>query len=97
MSIPAPTEDSRRARRERFLHPSYGWCGRCGRPWAKVEPHTTYFGAYGLRGCFPLCEGCWSDLGHPEARILFYAALTDPWRLSPEERLSLGRAVAAGL
>jgi hypothetical protein len=31
------------------------------------------------RGCFPLCETCWQELGTPEARLPFYRKLWNEW------------------
>lgn len=61
----------------RLLAPGYGSCGRCRIAWLFVDYHTTNYGAG--RGMFPLCEGCWSDLGTPEARLPHYWALWLQW------------------
>jgi hypothetical protein len=71
-------------------------------PWARVEGHTTWYentkDGQPRRGCFPLCEGCWTLLGHPEARIPYYAELIEQWEqdkpVEPEVRHAIGRAVA---
>jgi hypothetical protein len=97
---PPPTDDSRRARWARFRHPSQSYCGRCGFPWAVVKEHCTPYAAGS--SCFPLCESCWKVLGHPEARIPYYATLLEVWeQQSPstdysEARRGLTHAVAAG-
>jgi len=100
MSLPPPTHDSGRATVERWLNPTYGWCLRCGRPSCCVKDHVTdYNNGHGL---FPLCEGCWTLLGHPEARIPYYKTLVDHWvsegsPKSPDDLADIARAVAAGL
>ena len=95
---PPPTHDTPWAQVERFLRPGRGCCGRCGMPWGTVEEHTTWYSEG--RGCFPLCEGCWTLLGHPEARIEYYAAMIEVWAQDgydvEEDRCAIGRAVAAG-
>jgi hypothetical protein len=96
--FPAPTHDSLKAKAARLLAPGYSYCRRCGMPWNRVKGHDTPY----LKGraCFPLCEGCWETLGHPEARIEYYAALLDAWDqdrpVEPEVRAAIGRAVANG-
>jgi hypothetical protein len=66
-------------------------------PWSRVEHHTTWYGQGW--GCFPLCEACWRTLGHPEARIGYYAAMIEEWNkgkpVEPEVRAAIGRAVAS--
>ena len=61
---------------DRFLHPGYSACGRCGLTWATVEGHDTNYDNW--NGCFPLCEGCWSKLT-PEERLPFYRQMVDEW------------------
>ena len=66
-----------------------GGCYRCRKSWKWVEPHTTNYAE--LRGCFPLCEGCWAELP-PQGRLVFYDLLVDEWiRQLPEERESYER------
>lgn len=85
----APMYDSLRARLERFLAPSYGYCYRCGRPWNRVEGHLTNYKKGS--GCFPLCEGCWSKL-HPVERLPYYDALINEWiRQLPSEVVEYDR------
>jgi hypothetical protein len=92
---PPPTHDGARARLARALAPGFSYCLRCGMPWNRVRGHDTPYG--GGRGCFPLCEDCWTLLAHPEARIEYYGALLDLWGdVDPEVRAAVGRAVAAG-
>lgn len=50
----------------------YGSCGRCRLTWNRVEPHTTMYSED--RGCFPLCESCWSSLS-PDERLPYYREL----------------------
>lgn len=60
----------------------------------------------GRRACFPLCEGCWTELGCGEARIEYYGALIEKWDrsdqragrecVSAQTRADIGRAVANG-
>lgn len=78
MSWSLPTHDSVSAKFARFRSPGYSWCLRCGMPWTKVEGHITNYGSDG-RGCFPLCEGCWTSLETPDARIEYYLTLIDEW------------------
>lgn len=100
---PPPTDDSTRAWLARRASPRYSYCLRCGYPWNRVASHSTPCGPG--RACFPLCEGCWTLLGHPEARISYYGALLDLWgsdgHMGPEEmaevRRVLTESVAAGL
>jgi hypothetical protein len=61
---------------ERAENPGYGWCYRCKRPWSSCERHLTEEGDG--RGCFPLCEECWSELS-PEKRLQFYRAMWSIW------------------
>ena len=48
----------------------HGRCLHCHMPWCLVLGHTTWF-SKGW-GCFPLCEGCWTKLAKPEARLPYY-------------------------
>ncbi len=55
----------------RLFAPGYGRCRACGTPWLFVYPHTTEYGrhtyyptqgiGWGPKGCFPLCEKCWTE------------------------------------
>ncbi len=54
---------------------NFGVCCRCGLPWGCVSEHTTWITE--SRGCFPLCEPCWRELGTPEARLPFYRAFIE--------------------
>lgn len=104
MSTFAPpiTHDTIVAKLARLASPGCSYCLRCGMPWTRVEHHTTWYETRAdggpKRGCFPLCEGCWTLLGHPEARIEYYAAMVDGWNehkpVEPETRAAIGRAVA---
>lgn len=79
-----------RARIERALHPGFGTCYCCERPWPCVEPHDTCYEAN--RACFPLCERCWRRLGTPAARLPYYERMWMCWFLgapSPEEQVRL--------
>ncbi len=67
---------------ERFYSLGYGWCECCGRPWARVEGHSTPYVECG--GCFPLCKSCWSQLT-PTARLPFYRALWEKWEQQGSE------------
>jgi hypothetical protein len=69
----APIEDTVMGKVARRVFPNYGWCERCGLPWAVVEGHITRYRTDGVvtKGCFPLCEGCWSLLT-AEERVPFY-------------------------
>jgi hypothetical protein len=94
-----PTHDSERAATERAASPGFSWCFRCGRPWNHVVGHSTRYTEHS--GCFPLCESCWTRLGHPEARIPYYRTLIEEWdrsgcTLPDEERRAIGRAVTEG-
>ena len=94
------THDSLHAKTERLMSPDKSWCLRCGRPWSRVEPHSTQYTPFSA--CFPLCEDCWSLLGNPEARIEYYKMLIDSWNaecryeLDEEEILEIGKAVDNG-
>lgn len=70
-----------RARAERLALPGMGWCYSCKRPWKSgpigVEYHLTKYTHNS--SCFPLCEGCWTELGTPELRMPFYRMLWDNW------------------
>lgn len=57
--------------------PNYGCCGACGGFWNVVEGHHTFYTSG--RGCFPLCEQCWTDLATPAARLPYYRDLFDHW------------------
>ncbi len=55
---------------------NYSGCLRCGITWQFVTPHVTSYTPY--RGCFPLCEHCWSRL-EPNGRLPYYRQLFDQW------------------
>lgn len=88
--------------------PGLGWCFRCGTGWRIVEPHVTPYDSG--TSCFPLCEGCWSDLP-PRERLPYYALLVRVWEaglkelepmgpmppLDPGIHERIGAAVMAGL
>lgn len=65
---------------EQALLPGRGTCFRCHRPWRSngigAEEHITTYSDTG--GCFPLCEGCWSELT-PDERLPYYAQLMHSW------------------
>jgi hypothetical protein len=99
-SRPQPTHDSPLAANTRYANPSKSWCFRCGMPWGVVKEHSTIWSSKG-QGCFPLCEGCWSLLGSPEARIEYYKMLIDwwnanEWTCDEDEQRAIQRAVANG-
>lgn len=93
-----PTHDSLNAYLARMLDQNRGWCLRCGMPWGAVEHHTTWYSE--RVGCSPLCEGCWTILGAPEARIEYYKTLIDRWEshatVSEDDKRDIQRAVANG-
>ncbi len=66
----------------------YGWCGKCGRTWDKVEHHVTWFRFNASRepaeGCFALCQECWCCLETPEARMPYYRELWAQWGSRPD-------------
>lgn len=79
------------------LH-GHGTCGRCGRPWCRVDEHTTPYSM--TSGCFPLCEPCWAALT-PEERLPYYETLIARWNagdhpISPETADDIRCAVLAG-
>ena len=55
----------------------YSTCFRCRTSWDRVASHSTETSDHSCS--FPLCELCWRELGTPEARLPFYAALVDEW------------------
>ena len=59
-----------------FLNDTY--CFRCYCPAYIAKPHHTHFVSSGLRGCFPLCETCWSQL-NPEKRLPYYRKVLMRW------------------
>jgi hypothetical protein len=78
----------------RLLAPGFGWCGRCGRPWKFTTYHSTAYRA--SRGCFPLCETCWSALT-PVTRVPFYRRMWLDWSHTSEvEWSAIRRAVLEG-
>lgn len=76
----------------------YGTCGRCGESWKTAKPHSTQFDQF--RGCFPLCQPCWSDLATPDARLPFYESLVAMWRtmgpIPDADHAAIVAAVMAG-
>lgn len=83
----------------RGFAPGYSHCYRCGMPWKFTESHSTMYD--GGRGCFPLCEDCWSDLT-PDERLPFYERLISDWNgkygcpIEPEKADAILAAVRAG-
>jgi len=61
---------------ERLIFPGYGSCYRCGRTWNVTKYHATNY--TGERGCFPLCEVCWSELT-PIQRLPYYHDMFSKW------------------
>lgn len=73
-----------------------------------VREHVTHYRftvidgySYPKEGCFPLCEGCWSELASPEARIEYYKMLIDSWELGghpvdEDKKKDIQMAVANG-
>jgi len=55
----------------------YSTCKRCNRTWNICEGHSTEY--ISGRGCFPLCEQCWSELTREE-RLPYYMSLVDDWQ-----------------
>lgn len=64
------------------LTPSYGFCGRCQTSWRFVQGHHTYYTP--SRGCFPLCEKCWTEL-LPVERLPYYRRLWLAWTEQDEQ------------
>jgi len=68
---------------ERARAPGSGYCFHCRRPWrvgsVGVEEHLTPHRSGG-GGCFPLCQGCWEELGSAAARLPYYRALWEIWQ-----------------
>ncbi len=52
--------------------PTLSGCRMCGRVWRICREHDTPYSAN--KGCFPLCEDCWSELT-PETRLPYYELL----------------------
>jgi hypothetical protein len=48
-------------------------------PWNHTESHDTEYTP--SRGCFPLCESCWQELGTPKKRLPFYSKMWASWRV----------------
>jgi hypothetical protein len=73
-----------RAMIERVLSPGIGYCYRCKRPWridhrwGTPYHETRYEYDNERRGCFPLCESCWTSLT-PETRLPYYRRLYESW------------------
>lgn len=61
----------------RIANPGVSGCLRCWRAWTVVKGHITEYGNEG-KGCFPLCRGCWVELG-PGNRLPFYRTLYNRW------------------
>jgi len=70
-----------------------GVCLRCGDSNGWKRFHVTNYGRCG-RGCLPLCEECWRELGRV-ARLPFYRKLLDMWQAPDDSELWLD--VAAGV
>lgn len=70
-----------------YLTPGYGHCYRCLTTWPFVECHCTdyYEENGGWRGCFPLCEKCWSELT-PEDRLPYYWRRWVAWGMPTDKR-----------
>jgi hypothetical protein len=85
----------RLGRWSRALAPGYSWCLRCETPWRFVTPHYTQYDP--SRGCFPLCEKCWTELETPEARLLYYLRMVQD-RPPPKVEMwqKIKKAVLAG-
>ena len=59
-------------------------CLRCATPWWATEAHHTMYDE--CRGCFPLCDACWSELSIEE-RVPYYGKLCEEWaRQEPSNR-----------
>jgi hypothetical protein len=80
-----------------ILSTGWGCCYRCDTPWRFVRYHVTNYGSG--RGCFPLCEKCWTDLGSPYFRLPYYRLMFEDWARNgrPEvEWLEIQAAVLRG-
>jgi len=77
----------------RLAHPSYSSCRHCGMPWSNVEGHSTYYTEG--RGCFPLCEDCWSSLTIEE-RLPYYKQLWSSWPIPKPDWNLIEKAVKEG-
>lgn len=60
-----------------YRHRGFSECYCCHTPWPMCKEHTTMY-TLG-RGCFPLCETCWSGMT-PEERLSYYRQLWLSWR-----------------
>lgn len=73
----------------KILSPSYSSCEKCNTTWKFVESHHTDYDEKNGKGCFSLCEKCWSELT-PKERLEFYKisrALF--WRNNSEEEWNM--------
>ncbi len=71
----------------------YGGCHRCGGTWDYTQEHITHYGDEG-RGCFPLCEACWSELTI-EDRLPYYRGLWERWESGGEGYADWGQIEAS--
>ena len=62
----------------RRASPGFSCCHRCGTPWDRCKAHTTRYEEG--RGCFPLCEECWSETS-PAERLPYYRQLWNEWQI----------------
>jgi hypothetical protein len=78
--------------------PGYSWCYRCTMPWKFTKSHTTQY--TNNKGCFPLCEECWSTLTI-EQRVPYYEMLFARWEqdqpMEEGEKQAILNAVRSGL
>lgn len=58
-------------------HAGYGCCDCCLLPWWLVHGHALDYAPDG-RGCFPVCDMCWSQLG-PDELLPYYEAHLDKY------------------
>ncbi len=81
-----------------MLTPHLSECGRCGVTWEFCISHSTQYEEG--RGCFPLCEYCWSDMT-VEERWPYYEELWLSWlywdpTLDTKKFYAIRKAVMAG-
>lgn len=77
----------------RLIHPGYSWCKKCKMPWPSIERHCTQYTE--TRGCFPLCEKCWTFLT-VEERLPYYMLLWSSWGAGAPDWKLIEKAVRDG-
>lgn len=93
---PAPTHSNKVNDDLRAFQGGGGYCLRCGRPWAYIDPkdqHTIQYGG-DRRGMFVMCQPCHQAIFYNETeRIGYYLKMIEHWMEDENSTVSVAQVI----